>query len=361
MRKSHNKNLRKLTFSEAIREGIDQSMAVDPNLIVIGEGVPDPKSIFMTTDGLYEKYGENRVFDMPLSENGMTGVCIGAALNGTSVLMIHQRIDFAMLAMDQIVNNAAKWHYMFNGQSSVPIVIRVIIGRGWGQGPQHSQNLQALFAHIPGLKVVTPATAKDAKGMMIAALKDKNPVIFIEHRWLHHIEDSVPEKMYLTKLDKARILRHGSDVTIVANSLMTIEAIKAAEALSEIGVNIEVVDLRSIKPIDLETILKSVTKTKNLIVIDSAWKTGGISGEIISLVVEHSFSLLERAPLRITSPDHAVPTSYYLADEYYQDAKQIALQTLDFLNQQDGVSVINKKFETNNLKDVPNREFHGPF
>ena len=361
MHKSNNKDLRKLTFSEAIREGIDQVMADDSDLIVIGEGVPDPKSIFMTTDGLIEKYGDKRVFDMPLSENGMTGVCIGAALNGTSVLMIHQRIDFAMLAMDQIINNAAKWHYMFNGQSSVPIVIRVIVGRGWGQGPQHSQNLQALFAHIPGLKVVTPATAKDAKGMMIAALQDKNPVIFIEHRWLHHIEDAVPEKMYLSELDKAQILRNGSDVTIVANSLMTIESMKAAEVLSEVGVDVEIVDLRSIKPIDLDTILKSVSKTKNLVVVDSSWKTGGISGEIISLVVESSYDLLERAPLRITSPDHVVPTSHYLADEYYQDAKQIANQVLEFLNQQDGVDVINSKLKINGPADVPNREFHGPF
>jgi pyruvate dehydrogenase E1 component beta subunit len=361
MHKSHNENIRKLTFSEAIREGIDQAMADDSDLVVIGEGVPDPKSIFLTTEGLQEKYGSNRVFDMPLSENGMTGVCIGAALNGTSVLMIHQRIDFAMLAMDQIVNNAAKWHYMFNGQSFVPIVIRVIVGRGWGQGPQHSQNLQALFAHIPGLKVITPATAKDAKGMMIAALKDKNPVIFIEHRWLHHIEDAVPEEMYLSELSMAQILRHGSDVTIVANSLMTIESMKAAEVLSEVGVEIEIVDLRSVKPIDLDTILKSVSKTKNLIVVDSSWKTGGISGEIISSVVECAFDLLEQAPLRITSPDHVVPTSRYLADEYYQDARQIAQQVLGFLGKLDDVDIVNKKLKINDPQDVPNREFHGPF
>lgn len=361
MHKSTDKQTRELSFSEAIREGIDLAMRDNSNLVIIGEGVPDAKSIFLTTDGLQEKYGSNRVFDMPLSENGMTGVCIGAALNGTSVLMIHQRIDFAMLAMDQIINNAAKWHYMFNGQASVPIVIRVIVGRGWGQGPQHSQNLQALFAHIPGLKVITPATAKDAKGMMIAALKDKNPVIFIEHRWLHHIKDTVPEEMYISKLDKAQILKYGSDVTIVANSLMTIESMKAAEVLSEIGVDVEIVDLRSIKPIDLNTIIKSVSKTKNLIVVDSAWKTGGISGEIISLVVESSFDQLERAPLRITSPDHAVPTSRYLANEYYKDAKQIAQHVLEFLDKQEGKDVVNIKLSINGPVDVPDRDFHGPF
>jgi acetoin:2,6-dichlorophenolindophenol oxidoreductase subunit beta len=361
MHKSHDKNLRKLTFAEAIREGIDQAMMDNSDLIVIGEGVPDPKSIFLTTKGLQEKYGSNRVFDMPLSENGMTGVCIGAALNGTSVLMIHQRIDFVMLAMDQIINNAAKWHYMFNGQSSVPIVIRMIVGRGWGQGPQHSQNLQALFAHIPGLKVVTPATAKDAKGMMIAALKDKNPVIFIEHRWLHHIEDAVPEKTYSSSLDKAQVLREGSDVTIVANSLMTIESMKAAGALSKVGVYVEIVDLRSIKPIDSDTILKSVSKTRNLVVVDSSWKTGSISGEIVSLVVETGFDLLDRAPLRIALSDHVVPTSHYLADEYYKDAQYISSQVLDFLSIVDSTNVVGKQLEIHGPKDVPNKEFHGPF
>ena len=361
MRDSHNKNIRKLTFSDAIREGIDQAMKDDPNLIVIGEGVPDPKSIFETTKGLQEKFGKNRVFDMPLSENGMTGICIGAALNGTPVLMIHQRIDFALLAMDQIINNAAKWHYMFNGQSSVPIVIRVIVGRGWGQGPQHSQNLQALFAHIPGLKVVTPATAKDAKGMMVAALRDKNPVIFIEHRWLHHIEDSVPKEMYISSLEKAQVLREGVDITIVANSLMTIESMKAAEALASIGVNVEIIDLRSIKPIDLDTILKSVSKTKNLVVIDSAWKTGGVSAEIVALVLESSFDLLERAPLRIASPDHVVPTSHYLADEYYQDAKQIYNKILDFLGRPNDKKLTHNELEIKGPMDVPNRDFHGPF
>ena len=355
------KKIRKLRYSEAIREGIDQAMSENQDLIIIGEGVPDPKSIFETTKGLQEKFGKSRVFDMPLSENGVTGICIGAALNGTPVLMIHQRIDFSLLAMDQIINNAAKWHYMFNGQSTVPIVIRVIVGRGWGQGPQHSQNLQALFAHIPGLKVITPATAKDAKGMMVAALKDKNPVIFIEHRWLHHIEDSVPEEMYFSELDKAQILRQGSDVTIVANSLMTIETMKAAAVLSEIGVNVEVVDLRSIKPIDLDTILKSVSKTKKMIVVDSAWKTGGISGEVVSLVVEHGLDLLECAPLRVTSPDHPVPTSHYLADEYYKDARQISLSVLDFLNMQDKAKSISNKFTSTDPIDVPNRDFHGPF
>jgi pyruvate dehydrogenase E1 component beta subunit len=159
---------------------------------------------------LRQKYGPQRVFDMPLSENGMTGICIGAALNGMRPVMVHQRIDFALLAMDQIVNNAAKWHYMFDGKGRVPLVVRVIIGRGWGQGPQHSQSLQAMFAHVPGLRVVMPATAHDAKGMLIASIEQNSPVIFVEHRWLHGIKDNVPAASYRASLDKARVVHEGS-------------------------------------------------------------------------------------------------------------------------------------------------------
>jgi len=356
-----NENIRKISYSAAIREGIDQTMENRSNLIVIGEGVPDPKSIFRTTEGLQEKYGKNRVFDMPLSENGMTGICIGAALDGMHVLMIHQRIDFAMLAMDQIINNAAKWHYMFDGQMSVPIVIRVIIGRGWGQGPQHSQSLQALFAHIPGLKVVMPAVAKDAKGMMVAALKDKNPVIFIEHRWLHHIEDDVSEDLFETELDKAKILRVGKDLTIVATSLMVIESLKAAQVLAEIGIELEVIDLRSIKPIDIETIMQSVRKTKNIIVADTAWKTGGIAGEIVAQVVERGFADLERPPLRIAAPNHPVPTTHYMADKYYQDAFEIAEYVMNYCEYGEDRKQVHSKLKALEPKDVPSKDFHGPF
>ena len=353
--------IRKQTFSEAVREGLQQVMALDPTVIVIGEGVPDPKTIFGTTAGLRDQFGSERVFDMPLAENGMTGVCIGAAMNGLRPVMIHQRIDFAMLAMDQIINNAAKWHYMFDGQVTVPIVVRVIIGRGWGQGPQHSQSLQALFAHIPGLKVVMPTTAKDAKGMLIAAIRDDNPVMFIEHRWLHHIEDAVPEQVYETELDKAHILRKGSDVTVVAASMMVIESLKAANALSDVGIDVEVVDLRSIRPIDIDTIMGSVSRTKNLIVADTAWKTGGITGEIVAQVMERGFSMLERAPLRIASPDHPVPTSHHMANGYYQDAEQIAEQIMNYLEYKGDKEPVLEKLKIHGPRDIPHRGFHGPF
>jgi len=238
---------KEITFSEAILEGLDQAMERDRRVVLVGEGVPDPKAIFGTTSGLRQKYGNRRIFDMPLSENGMTGICIGAALSGMRPVMVHQRIDFALLAMDQLVNNAAKWHYMFDGKVSVPLVVRMIIGRGWGQGPQHSQSLHAMFAQVPGLKVVMPTTACDAKGMLIAAIEDENPVLFIEHRWLHHIKDTVPEDYYRVSLDHAGVLREGSDLTVAAFSYMTVEALIAAKLLMTfMGISLEVLDMRSV-------------------------------------------------------------------------------------------------------------------
>ncbi len=176
------------TFANEVRDALDHALATDPSVLVFGLGVPDPKGVFGTTLGLQEKYGEKRVFDTPTSENALTGIAVGAALAGMKPVYTHQRLDFALLSMDQIVNNAAKWHFMFGGQRSVPITIRMILGRGWGQGPTHSQNLQAWFAHIPGLKVVMPALASDVKGLLLASIQDPNPVIFLEHRWLHNMK-----------------------------------------------------------------------------------------------------------------------------------------------------------------------------
>src|ERR1700722_14260768 len=181
-----------LTLSQAILQATDQLMQIDSSVYVMGLGVPDPKGIFGTTTGLEKKYGSDRVLDMPTSENGMTGIAIGSALLGLRPIMTHQRVDFFLLALDQLINNAAKWHYMFGGQMNVPLVIRLIIGRGWGQGPQHSQSLQSIFSHIPGLKVVMPSNPYDAKGLLLSAIDDENPVVYLEHRWLHGIFGEVP-------------------------------------------------------------------------------------------------------------------------------------------------------------------------
>src|SRR5258708_15855693 len=220
---------RNLSFVQAINEALHAAMAADPSVICYGLGVDDPKTIFGTTKGLKEHFGPERVWDMPTSENAMTGVAIGAALQGLRPVMVHQRLDFFLLALDQLVNNSAKWHYMFGGQRSVPITIRLILGRGWGQGPTHSQSLHAWFAHVPGLKVVMPTSAEDAYGLLLSSIFDDNPVLFLAPRWLHETVGPVPEGDYRLPIGKARVLREGSDLTIVAMSYMVVEAIHAIE------------------------------------------------------------------------------------------------------------------------------------
>jgi len=351
-----------LTQAQAINEALSVAMAKDESVIVIGEGVPDPKGIFGTTLGLSEQFND-RVFDMPVAENGMTGVCIGAALSGMRPVMVHQRIEFALLAMDQLINNAAKWNYMFDGQNSVPLVVRLIIGRGWGQGPQHSQSLQSLFAHIPGLKVVMPVTAADTKGMLISAIEDDNPVIFIEHRWLHPVSGQVPQGHYLTPLDKAQIVRQGQQVTIAAFSYMVLEALQAANVLAIHGLDVEVIDMRSVRPLDTDTVMESLTKTGHLVVADTGHMTNSIAAELIAKTMETGFHLFQAAPTRIASPDFPVPTSHYAARDYYPGALEIVRAVLNMLCIDD--HNINENIENslsrNTATDVPNPEFIGPF
>lgn len=357
--------MRELSFVEALREGMDQSMQRDPRVVLIGEGVPDPKAIFGSTAGLQQKYGRQRVFDMPLSENGVTGICIGAALNGMRPVMVHQRVDFALLAMDQLVNNAAKWHYMFDGKASVPLVVRMIVGRGWGQGPQHSQSLQALFAQVPGLKVVMPTTARDAKGMLIAAIEDNNPVLFIEHRWLHHVVDDVPEEYYCLPLDAARHMHGGADVTVAAFSYMSFEALRAAQALlAHCGVGIDLLDMRSVRPLDVDSVLASVRKTGRLMVADTGFATGSIAGELIARVAEQAFAYLKAAPVRIASPDFPVPTSHYMTEHYYPGPQQIADAALDMLGRErtgPAYAALCQALQRSGRHDAPQRDFAGPF
>lgn len=352
---------RQISQAEAIREALEQAMAEDERVIVVGEGVPDPKGIFGTTARLQQRYGKARVFDSPLSENGMTGICIGAAISGMRPVMVHQRIDFALLAMDQIVNNAAKWRYMFAGKVNVPLVIRVIVGRGWGPGPQHAQSLQAMFAHVPGLKVVMPTSGRDAKGMLLAAIRDDNPVIFIEHRWLQGIVDHVPEEPYVVPLDKALVCRPGKDATLVAFSYMVVEALLAAQALAEFGIELEVIDARSVRPLDMDTITGSVRRTGHLIVADTAWKTGSIAGEVIAGVTETAFDALQVAPLRIGLPDIPVPTSHHLTRDYYPDALYLARVACAHFGWDVSDVELARRLTRSTPHDVPQSDFRGPF
>ncbi len=347
---------RNIKFFEAIQEALDLSMERDPSVYVMGLGVPDPKGIFGTTLGLQEKYGANRVMDMPCSENGMTGVAIGSALVGMRPVMTHQRVDFALLAMEQLVNQAAKWHYMFGGKTSVPLVVRMVIGRGWGQGPQHSQSLQSWFAHVPGLKVVMPAIPSDAKGLLISSIEDGNPVIFIEHRWLHGVTGPVPEGHHRVPLGQAHVLRAGQDVTIVGSSYMSLEALRAAEALIHEGVSAEVIDLRTLRPLDDECVLTSVRKTGRLVVADTGWKTGGFGAEIVAKVVEEEFRSLKSSPRRVALPDYPTPTTPTLANEYYPTSAHIAGAVLEAMGlPARAIPGLPK------ATDVPDPAFTGPF
>lgn len=357
-------NTRNITYAAAIWEATDICLKRDKSVILIGEGVPDPKGIFGTTIGLQKKYGKERVFDMPVSENGLTGICIGLALSGIKPIMTHQRVDFSLLSCDQIINNAAKWYYMFGGKISVPIVIRMIIGRGWGQGAQHSQSLQATFAHIPGLKVVMPAAPYDVKGMLIAAVEDKNPVIVIEHRWLYNLSGPVPKRYYQADLHKSKLLREGNDISVVSTSYMTIESIKAADILKKEGISVEVIDARSIKPLDYSPMVKSVTKTRRLLVCDTGYRTLGVASEIVAGICEKISVNLKTPPRKITLPDLPTPTSWHSAEDYYPTYLDIIKKTLEMLKvAPDKIkNIIRKNKRPANLRsDVPDQSFTGPF
>lgn len=308
---------RKLQYSLAINEAIYQMLETDESVFLIGQGVKSPWYVGNTTKGLIERFGPDRIIDTPVSENAITGAAIGAAITGMRPIVAHPRMDFMMYALDPIINEAANWHYMFGGRSSVPVVIWGIINRGGEQAAQHSQALHALFAHIPGLKVVMPATPYDAKGLMISAIEDDNPVLYIDDRWLYNIEDNVPEEIYSVPIGKGIIRKKGKDITLVSVSYMSYESIKASDHLEREGIDVEVIDLRSVKPLDKDLLFESVKKTGRLVIADGGWKTCGIAAEISALVSENIFGYLKAPITRITLPDIPAPASRELEKVYY--------------------------------------------
>lgn len=299
-------------------------MERDPRVLLMGQGVDDHKGFYGTTLGLAERFGARRVFDLPLCEEGTTGIAIGAALAGMRPIHTHIRMDFMLVAMNQIINTAAKSRYMYGGQVSVPMVIRAVIGRGWGQGAQHSQGLHSMFMHVPGLRVVAPVTPYDAKGMLTTAIRDDNPVIFVEHRMLHFQEGYVPEESYQVSFGKARTLAAGRDITIVGISHSAIECMRAREALLTAGIDAEVIDPLSLSPLDVETLAASVARTGRLLVVDSAWTACGASAEIVAAVGE---ALGGEATFRYRRMGFApvvCPTAKSLERLYYPNAQTIA-------------------------------------
>lgn len=324
--------MREISYCQAINEALTQEMARDSSVFVYGIGVPDHKAVFGSTSGLREKFGPERCFDTPLAEDSMTGFGLGAALNGMRPVHVHMRADFLLLAMNQLSNMVSSYSYGSGGRLKVPLVIRAVIGRGWGQGFQHSKGMYSVFAHIPGLKVILPTTPRDAKGLLISAIRDDNPVIIIEHRWLYWQEGDVPEESYNIPIGEASVLRKGSDITLVAVSWMNVEALKASEILSKRGISVEIVDPRTIAPFNDELIVESVNKTGYCIVADNDWLHCGFSAEAAARVSQKCFGSLKAPVQRIGFASTPCPTARHLENEFYANAVNIIRQIEQMLN-----------------------------
>ncbi|MBE3556076.1 MAG: alpha-ketoacid dehydrogenase subunit beta [Firmicutes bacterium] len=324
---------RMLTGSKAMVEAIDQEMERDPRVFVMGEDVGKYGGIFGSTTGLFEKYGPTRILDTPISETAFIGAAIGAAMEGMRPIVELMFVDFFGVCMDQIYNQMAKIHYMSGGHVKVPLVLMTAVGGGYNDAAQHSQTLYATFAHLPGMKVVAPTFPDDLKGMMIAAIREDNPVILMFHKglqglgWMDQLDASigeVPQEPYTVPLGRSRIVREGNDVTIVGIQMMTVHAMKAAEQLKEAGIDAEVIDLRSLVPLDRETILRSVAKTHRLLVVDEDYQSYGMSAEIAATVAEAGLYDLEAPIRRLAIPDVPIPYSDPLENFVLPNAEKIA-------------------------------------
>jgi pyruvate dehydrogenase E1 component beta subunit len=316
-----------ITYADALQQGLAQAMELSEDVVVLGQLVDYPPGVFGSTTGLAERFGTERVRDFPVSESAMTAAGIGGAVAGLRPVLVHHRLDFMLYSMDAIVNWMSLWRFKSKGESTLPVTIRAIVGRGWGQGPQHSKSLHAWFAHVPGLRVAMPATAFDAKGLLLESIFGENPVLMIEHRSLFNLRDRVPTIPYRVRFGQAAVRRRGSDVTIVAAGVMVPFAVRVAARLAQAGVDAEVIDLRSIAPLDVDTVCASVERTGRLCVIDPAWRSFGLSGEVIASVAERVGRSFRADPVRITHPDSHTPMSSALETAYYPD-ESAAVETL---------------------------------
>jgi pyruvate dehydrogenase E1 component beta subunit len=322
-----------MRYREALGAALREELARDERVFLMGEDIGVFGGAFKVTDGLLEEFGERRVRDTPISENTIVGMGVGAAMSGLRPVVELMTINFSLLAFDQIVNHAAHIHYMFGGQVSVPLVVRMPQGAGHQLGPTHSHCLEAMFLHVPGLLVAVPATAADAKGLLKSAIREQNPVIFIEHESLYGVRGEVPDgDEHLVRFGLARISREGSDVTIVGVSRMALTAERAAETLAaEHGVQAEVIDPRTLRPLDLDTILASVRKTNHCVIVEEGWPHGGVGANLAALVGEHAFDDLDAPVHRVTGADVPMPYSKPLEDIAYPHQEQVVSATLSTL------------------------------
>lgn len=316
------KTLKTMAFRDSVNLALSRELETDPSVFVFGLDVTDHKGIFGSTKGLAQRFGEDRCFITPLSEDAMTGVALGAAVMGLRPVHTHQRVDFMLLTMNQLVNMVSNARYVTGGALKVPLTVRGVFGRGWGQGTQHSKSIQSLFAHIPGLKVVMPAGPQDGYSLLRAAIREDNPVLFLEHRWLYDIEGEVDEDKKVP-LGKALVRREGDALTVVTTSWMAVEAAKAAEVMARRGVELEIVDVRSLSPLDERTITDSVRKTKRCIVADYDWVFCGFSAELAAVIHHACFGVLKKPVERLGCAHVPCPTTRPLENKFYPSAREI--------------------------------------
>lgn len=325
-----------ITFREGLNLALAKEMAEDPSVFVFGLDVADHKRIFGSTHDLVERFGKERCFGTPLSEDAMTGVALGAAISGLRPVHVHIRADFLLLAMNQIGNMMSNLRYMSGGKLKIPLVLRAVIGRGWGQSAQHSKSLHSVFAHFPGIKVVLPTTPQDAYSLLRASIRDNNPVIFLEHRWLYDTSGDVDEKETIP-LGRAAIRRVGDAVSLVCTSWMNVEALKAAEILARSGIEVEIVDVRTVCPLDEETIVNSVNKTGHCIVADYDWTFCGFGAELAAVISRSCFGRLKHPVERLGFAPVPCPTTRPLENLFYPSAPTLirAVETLLGLQESD--------------------------
>jgi pyruvate dehydrogenase E1 component beta subunit len=315
--------MRTITFAQGINEALHQACQLCDDVVVLGQLVDYKSGVFGTTTGLVERFGSRRVQDFPVAEGLMTSCAIGAAVAGLRPVLVHQRLDFMLYSLDAIANWLALWRFKSDGRSGVPVTIRAIVGKGWGQGPQHSKSLHAWFAHLPGLRVAVPSTAYDAKGLLLESIFGEDPAVVIEHRSLFSMSDAVPETPYRVRFGQAARRRAGEDVTIAAVGMMVPLALRVADRLAPEGISAEVLDLRTVSPLDREAVCGSVHKTRRLVVADPAWQSVGVAAEVIAAVCEEVGDRLRARPVRVCFPDSHTPMSRTLEEEYYPDEDDV--------------------------------------
>src|ERR1043166_1862420 len=313
----------RLSFAQAINAALRQALELDPGVFVYGIGADGAAGIFGTTTGLVEKFGAKRVFDTPIAEAGLAALAAGAGSSGLRPVLAHQRLDFMLYSVDQVVNWMAPWRFMSGGRAKMPVTIRAIIGKGWGQGPQHTKSLHAWFAHVPGLQVVMPGSPADAKGLLLSSIMSDDPTLFIEGRALFSMREDVPDEPYFIRLGEALIRREGGDVTLVTMGSMVPLCLQAVEALAGHGIGTELLDVRCLVPLDVERIIASVRKTGRLVVAEPGWRMYGAAAEIIALVSETLGGRMRSRPRRVAWPRSGGRTGRKVAEQFYPTSDDI--------------------------------------